>query len=101
MEGLNRIRFLAVIKHGRGTQEVAVDVPPDLILKIADALRATAGYACDARNCRIADAREGVPNIGHAIWHVKHPDRPMPCVDPSNIIDMNTLLAGEEDGETT
>ena len=88
MAGINRVRFLAIVKHGRGTREVAVDVHPDLILKIADALRATAGHACSRKNARICDAVDGVPNVGHAIWHVEHPDEAMPCVDHSTVIDV-------------
>lgn len=89
MSGLNRVRFLAVVKHGRGTREVAVDVSPELILQIADALRATAGEACDTPTSRIAD--EGSPHgyhAGHAIWHVERPDEPMPCVDRCGAIDV-------------
>jgi hypothetical protein len=88
LAGINKVRFLAIVSHGRGTREVAVDVPPELILKIADALRATAGHACSRKNARISDAVDGVPNCGHAIWHVEHPEEPMPCIDHSTVIDM-------------
>lgn len=99
IDGLGMIRFLAVIAHGRGTREVAVDVPPEVICKIADALRATAGHACDGKNYRIADAEDGRPNVGHAIWHIEHPDRPMPCVDQSTVIDACALSSGSTDDE--
>lgn len=87
MAGTGQIRFLAVIPHGKGTREVAVDVPPDVILRIADALRATRGTACDTSTSRIADATDGVYHVGHAVWHVERPDQPMPCIDHSRVIE--------------
>jgi hypothetical protein len=98
MSGLCAVRFLAVIPQGRGRREVAVDVSPDLVLRIADALRATAGAACDTPTSRISD--EGHParyHVGHAIWHVERPGEPMPCVDRSGAIDVGTC-ARLEDG---
>lgn len=95
MVGIGKIRFLAVIPHGRGTREVAVDVPPDLILRLADALRATRGTACDTATGRFTDSTEEGYHVGHAVWHVEHPDQPMPCIDHSRVIDMGVLPPGE------
>ena len=78
------VRFEGDIPHGKSTRQIAVDVPPELILKIADALRATTG-AC------AGDLRDG---IGHAIWHVHHPEHVMPCLDHSKVIDLDALPAG-------
>lgn len=99
LPGINRIRFLAVIPHGRATREVAVDVPPALILRIADALRATAGTACDSKHSRFVDANDDGQHLGHAIWHVERPDLPMPCVDSGSVIDVldEGALPGEVD----
>lgn len=96
LSGLGKIRFLAVIEHGRGTREVAVDVPPESILKLADALRATAPVngvcPCDSEHAKY-DSREEFL-VGHAVWHVEHPEMPMPCVH--DFIDMDALPAGDE-----
>jgi hypothetical protein len=89
--GLGQIRFLAVIPHGNGTREVAVDVPPELIISIADALRATKNEACSTKNSRIADGTAAGYHVGHAIWHVERPGEPMPCIDHSTVIDLQTL----------
>lgn len=69
MEFLGQIRFLAVIPHGRGTREVAVDVPPDLITALADALRATRGTACDTATRRFVDPSDSGYHVAHAVWH--------------------------------
>jgi|ERR1700751_3478948 len=96
MYGLGTIRFLAVVKHGNGTREVAVDVDPELILKLAKALEATRGHACSTKYARIADVySDDQLNVGHAVWHVQNPDRPMPCVDHSTVIDMEALPTGD------
>lgn len=94
--GKGTIRFLAVIPHGKGTREVAVEVTPDLILRLADALRATRGPACDSANSRIADPTDDGYHVGHAVWHVEHPGDPMPCIDHSTVIEMNALPASKE-----
>lgn len=95
LNGTGQIRFLAVIEHGRGTREVAVDVFPRLILKLADALRATTWHACSSKHSRIADATDF--NVGHAVWHVEHPDMPMPCIDHSTVIDVAEALPSGSD----
>jgi len=86
--GTGQIRFLAVIPHGRGTREVAVDVPPDLILRLADALRATRGTACDTATHRTVDATDDGFHVGHAVWHAERPNQPMPCIDHSGVIEV-------------
>jgi hypothetical protein len=92
----SRVRFVGTIPHGRSTREVAIDVDPELILRIADALRATdGGRACHGRHQPIEPDPYG--SIGHAMWHVENPEHPMPCIDHSTIIDVTnvaTLPAG-------
>lgn len=85
----SRVRFEGDIPHGTSTRQIAVDVPPELILKIADALRATTG-AC------AGDLRDG---IGHAIWHVHHPEHVMPCIDSNKVIDLGALPAAPGDDD--
>lgn len=94
LAGLGKIRFLAVIAHGKGTREVSVDVPPELILRLADALRATAPWngvcPCDTKSSKY-DAYDEF-SVSHAVWHVEHPNAPMPCIDRSKTIDVGTAL---------
>jgi hypothetical protein len=105
-----QIRFLAIIPHGRGTQEVAVDISPDLILRIADALRATQGTACDARTSHHTDepnkslheehavrhVEHAVWHVEHAVWHVEHPKSPMPCIDARSHIHDGCVYPGNQ-----
>jgi len=93
MDGIDRVRFLAVIAHGKGTREVAVDIPPELIFALADALRATVGMACDTQNSRVVGDRPDGIHMGLAVWHVEHPDMPMPCIDHSRTIDISDRRA--------
>src|SRR5215813_15511683 len=80
LAGSNAIRFLATIKHGNGTRDVAVDVPPEVILRLADCIRATADRACDGKSHRHCPVEEKYV-CGHAVWHYDHPEDPMPCID--------------------
>ncbi len=91
LTGIGQIRFLAVIPHGKGTREVAVDVPANLIVRIADALRATQGTACDSKHRKLVDGTDEGYHCGHAIWHVERPELAMPCIDHSSVIDMSSL----------
>lgn len=83
----SRVRFVGTIPHGKGTREVAVDVDPDLILRIADALRATdGGRACHGSH-KLPDT-DPYAQIGHVMWHVENPEHVMPCIDHSTVIDV-------------
>jgi len=89
----SQVRFLGTIPHGKSTREIAMDVDPELILRIADALRATdGGRAC--HNDRQPTDPDPYGSIGHAMWHVENPEHVMPCLDNHTIIDMDTLAAG-------
>ena len=94
LAGSNSVRFLATIKHGNGTPDVAVDVPPEVILRLADCIRATADGACDGKHHRHCPVGEQYV-CGHAVWHYDHPADPMPCIDHDSVIDMNALPSGE------
>ena len=84
------VRFVGTIPHGRSTREVAMDVSPALILRIADAIRATdGGRACSRRHATPDPDPYG--SIGHAMWHVENPDRPMPCIT-GIVIDVDAAL---------
>ena len=98
LAGAGRVRFVGTIPHGKHTRQVAMDVHPELIVKIAAALIATKDCACDSawqRQHRHHSEMGWQP--GHAIWHVENPDMPMPCVDHSKVIDMDALPSGIAD----
>lgn len=96
MQGLGVIRFTAVIKHGKSTREVAINVAPEEIIRIADALRATAprngACPCDSKNGKY-DSHEKFL-VGHAVWHVEHPSEPMPCIDRGAVIEATAHVQG-------
>lgn len=96
MAGINRVRFLATIKHGKGTRQVAVDVPAEVILKLAECIEATADGACDGEHYRIARDPGQRYVVGHAVWHLQRPDAPCPRIDHSKVIDMDALPSGDE-----
>jgi len=86
----SRVRFVGTIPHGKSTREIAIDVHPDLILRIADAIRATdGGRACRGPHDR--DDPDPYGSIGHAMWHVENPDRAMPCIDHTTVIDVGDV----------
>lgn len=92
LAGTTRVRFVGEVQHGRSTRSVAVDVHPELIVRIAAALVATKDCACDTRwqrERRHPSELGWLP--GHAIWHVENPEMPMPCVDHDRVIDMDAL----------
>lgn len=90
LAGSTRVRFVGTIPHGKTARQVAIDVHPELIVQIATALVATRDCACDS-----AEQRERRHHsefgwqCGHAIWHVEHPDRPMPCIS-GKVIELPT-----------
>ena len=96
LSGLGVIRFTAVVKHGKGTREVAVNVAPEEIIRIADALRATApkdgACPCDSKNGKY-DSHEKFL-VSHAVWHVEHPSEPMPCIDRGAVIEATSREQG-------
>jgi hypothetical protein len=96
MNGLGTIRFVARIKAGRGEREVPIDVDPGTIVALARALEATRWGACDNENRKFVDATRDGYIVGHALWHLENPERVMPCIDPSRVIDMRSLTAGDE-----
>ena len=88
----SRVRFVGTIPHGKSTREIAIDVHPDLILRIAEALRATdGGRACRGRHERLDP--DPYASIGHAMWHVENPEHVMPCLDNTTVIDVDTRPA--------
>lgn len=95
--GSGTIEIAQYVKQGRGWRKVAFELSPEAILRLADALRATRGLACATETSQPAGAMPGHFNVGHAVWHCENPQAVMPCIDPSKVIDMRALTAG--DGE--
>lgn len=87
-----RVRFCGEIPHGKSTRSIAVDVDPELICKIADALRTV--HKCHRRSGDEITTLDGLQQvwrdqIGHAMWHVTNPEAVMPCLDHnSKVIDV-------------
>jgi hypothetical protein len=79
LAGSSSVRFRATIRHGRGTRQINVDVRAQEILAIADAIRATADQACVPPRSRTGYPEDNLC-VGHAIWHLDNPERPMPCI---------------------
>ena len=95
----SQVRFVGTIPHGKSTREVAIDVDPELILRIADALRATdGGRACRNRHEKLD--RDPYGSIGHAMWHVHNPEHVMPCLDNTTVIDVTETPALPTPSET-
>ncbi len=104
LAGSNAVRYEATIRHGKGTRRIDVDVSAREILALADAIRATANQACVAPRHRTGYPSDDL-SVGHAVWHLDNPDRPMPCIT-GDVIDVSddghTLPeATETEGETT
>ena len=84
LAGASRVRFFGTIPHGKSKRDIVIDIRPDLILKLADAIRATGNGQC-------SDPRyyDGHGTIGHAVWHVENPEHVMPCLtDRNKVIDV-------------
>lgn len=67
LNGAQAVAFERSVKHGAGKRRVEIQVEPETILRLADALR------CCPKN------REGTSWFpAHAVWHYERPDRG-PC----------------------
>lgn len=86
----SRVRFVGTIPHGKSTREIAIDIDPELILRIADAIRATdGGRACKGPKPKpLSDytaprAKRVIhPHTGESrfVWYRRH-KRPRPRVE--------------------
>lgn len=56
----DRFFFEGTVKHGRGTRSVQVIVDAHIVVRLAE-IMAVAKHA------------------GHAVWHYKNPQHPLPC----------------------
>ena len=54
------IRFETSLPHGKGKQEVGVEVPIATLIRLGEILKHTKAP-------------------GHAAWHLENPDSPLPC----------------------
>lgn len=128
LAGSNQVRFEGQIPHGKNRhgRRVTMDVHPEQILAIADALRATSGHACCDHKfdhcdlatyenmlakglCEARVVEQARFKAGHAIWHLDNPDMPMPCrrgrgevidVDDTDVIDVKDAAPALEAGPT-
>jgi hypothetical protein len=96
MNGLGTIRVATTIGAGRGTRNVPIDLSPELIVRLGRLLEVTKGTACETDGSRFVDHDEHGYHVGHALWHLKNPERAVPCIDQSRVIDMRSLTSGDE-----
>lgn len=96
MNGSGMVRVCTTISAGRGTRDIPVDLEPKLIVRLAYLLEATKDGACDTSTSRIVDGDRNGYHVGHAVWHLRNPERAVPCIDPAMVIDMRSLPSGED-----
>ena len=103
-----RVRFEAVIPHGKKHRTVAMDMSVDVILKLADCVRGCQRvYEISSSGERPHSMDEVAANpkfvstwIGHAVWHLEHPDALMPCLPyGTKVIDVPTVPLLTENNE--
>lgn len=83
-----RIRFLAKFPDGRGHRPVELDVDGELLVAIARHVRGcpqsyeepSTGRRPETMEEALSDPRYVFTEGGHAIWHMDHPERLMPCL---------------------
>lgn len=105
VEGLafGRVRFSGSIPHGPGKRTIWMTVEADDICRLADAIRGCPHNYEEPSTGRkprtLEEAKQSryvVLWCGHAVWHIEHPDRPMPCrPDDERLIDVEHPLAKE------
>lgn len=87
--------FHVAWQEGRGQRQVNVRVCAETILALADAIRCCPNHINEDPRTGKRGPEHPPTWIGHAMWHLEHPDMVRPCLNQgSKIIDMNTLPAG-------
>lgn len=82
------LRFKVVIPHGKSKRNIELDLDAAVILRLADCIRGCQQNYEDPRTGdRPRDLKEAhadprfLPTwIGHAVWHMEHPEDLMPCL---------------------
>src|SRR5437016_4522072 len=81
-----RVRFIGFAQQGKQRRELRLVCDAEAILALADAIRGCQQNYEDRAGRRaenMDDVRSGKfqPTwMGHAVWHLQHPDRVMPCL---------------------
>lgn len=89
-EGLayGQLRLLVLIPHGKGTRQIHVEMPAEAIMRLADCIRGCPQHVYEdprtgdmpADMAQVQREPRFVPMwIGHAVWHLEHPEDLMPC----------------------
>lgn len=94
--GYGRVRFTGFAPHGKHERQVSLICTADEIVRLADAIRGCHVNYEDPRTGRrpksleeARDARYEPMCISHAVWHLRNPERLMPClVEDGYIIDV-------------
>jgi hypothetical protein len=86
------------VPHGKSTRDVRVPIEPEFIIALAAALDCCPEHIGEwlptgsVVEGTFKHRGQWVPhaNVGHAVWHLQHPDRPRPCLphDGRPVIDV-------------
>lgn len=79
------------VPHGTKTRDVEVPLEPTFVLALADAIRCCPEHILETHRTgkRGPGPEASLVNLGHAVWHLEHPDMPRPCLpDNGRIIDV-------------
>lgn len=95
-----RVRFLGSVLHGASGRAVQLDLEVEDVLRLARAIEGCPHNYEEPRTGRrprtLEEAKHSkfvLCNMGHAVWHLEHPDRPMPCrPDDEKLIDVEHSL---------
>ena len=99
------VRFVAERKHGNHMRYVEVEMDVHVILKLADCIRGcpevyedtSTGDKPTTMEQALSDSRFTPRWTGHAVWHVEHPERLMPCLPQgTKVIDVPGLLPAKD-----
>lgn len=98
---IGKVRYIAVVKHGKGKRRIEVSISYKDILKLADAIQGCQCVYEDVRTGkRPKTLTEALTNanftpvyIGHAIWHLQNPDHVMPCLESNEFIEISDVIS--------
>lgn len=100
-----RLRFECRLPHGKRHRHIEVEIGADQLLRLAECIRGCHKVYEDPRTGARPASLEEAHNdprfepswIGHAVWHLKHPEELMPCLpDNTTIIDTGLREALKE-----
>lgn len=90
--------FHVAWREGHGQRQLNVRVNAETILALADAIRCCPNHINEDPRTGAKGAGYPPTWIGHALWHIQHPEAVRPCLDHgTHVIDLDHALpAGSE-----